>query len=400
MKVLHVNLSPPGKGGIERLLVDFVHRLHSDEFEISLCILGRESETSRELSRHGCKVWCLGRSEDRFDWDLYPRLVRLLSDYRPDVVHIHGNPGLLFAVPAARWVGLQRLVYTCHFSRSGHSWGKHALLGSLLRLVPVRVAVSRAAQRVLAEHYHLPPSMVEVVYNGVDLDRFQPRQHRGSSASAAPVIGFCGVFRPEKQIPLLIEAFARLRGEGRSARLLLVGDGPTMAECSEKVRRYDIEEHVTFAGEQVDVVPFMGQMDIVVLPSREEAMPVALLEAMALGKAVVASDIGGVPEIVEDGVSGLLVRAGDVEQLCSVLGRVLADDGARGRLGEGARRRIEARFSVTRMMGTYAEIYRRIGAARRHTPRIPRSAQPSAEHRVAGKAWGGVRHGLVPWAID
>ena len=371
MRVMHVNLSPPGKGGIERLLVDFYDHLNDAEFEIGLCILGDESEVGRQLAARGCPLWTMHRRTAGFDWSLYPRLAALMRAQRPDVVHIHGNPGLTFGVPAARWAGVRNIVYTCHFSVSSHSAARHAFLGGLLRLVPVHVAVSQAARQVLVDRYYAAPAGVQVVYNGVDLDRFACTP----PATSGPVaIGFCGVFRPEKQLHLLIEAFARLRQRGVPARLLLVGDGPTMAQCRAAAEREGVSSEVEFAGEQTDVRPFVQRMDVFVLPSREEALPVALLEAMALGKAVVASAVGGIPEVVVDSESGLLVPSGDVQRLADALQHLATDPERRRELADNARRRVEARFSLDAMMAQYAAIYRRLaGSVRR-----PELAETSA----------------------
>jgi glycosyltransferase involved in cell wall biosynthesis len=357
VRVLHINLAPPGKGGIERLLVNFFDSLHGDEFEISLCILDGDSETGKQLEGRGCKIWTLHRDPNRFDRSIYPRLTRLLRDYRPDIVHMHGAGCLLFGVPAARWAGIRNLVFTSHSSLLRPFSMRRAVLAGLLRLVSGRVAVSEAARGVLVQNYRVARKTVDVIYNGVDVARFQPAC---SERTSDLTIGFCGVFRPEKQLPLLIEAGAQLRERGFSARLLLVGDGPAMPECRRLVESRKLADAVTFAGEQSDVRPFLEQMDIFVLPSRIEAMPVALLEAMALGKTAVGSAVGGIPEIIEDGVSGLLLQRAEAGELAAVLARLLDDQELRQRLAAAARRRVEEGFSLNRMMSQYADLYRRL----------------------------------------
>jgi len=358
MRILHLHLTAPGKGGIERLLVDFFDQLNGTAFRVSMGILAGPSATAQELAERGCGIEYLHRRTDRFDWGLFPKLVRLLRRHRPDVIHMHTPAALLFGVPAARWLGIRALVYTCHASEPTRSALQFALVGGLLRLVPARVAVSATARRLLANHCRVPSASVQIVYNGVDLDRFAPPTDDG--ASAAPVIGFCGVFRPEKQLPVLIAAFAQMRKQGLPARLLLVGDGPTMPECRARAEQCGVARDVTFAGEQADVRAFLRQMDVFVLPSRNEAMPVALLEAMAMERAVVASNVGGIPEIVTDGATGLLTPAGDETQLSSALMRLVTDASLRRRLGAAARQRVEEHFSLDAMMAQYAAIYRRL----------------------------------------
>jgi glycosyltransferase involved in cell wall biosynthesis len=363
IRVLHLNLAPPGTGGIERLLVSFFDCLHGNDFDISLCILDGESATGKELEARGCKIWTLHRKQDGFDRSIYPRLAGLLQGQRPDIVHMHGSGCLLFGVPAARWAGIGTLAFTSHSSLPQPFSIRRAVLASLLRLVPGRVAVSESARRVLGQNYRLPRSTVNVIYNGVDLARFAPAP-KGPADDLT--IGFCGVFRPEKRVPLLIEAFAQLLERGSKARLLLVGAGNAMVECRQLVERLGIGGRVTFAGEQTDVRPFLQHMDVFVLPSRIEAMPVALLEAMALGKAVIASAVGGIPEIVEDGVSGLLIRTGEVAELAEALDRLQNNAGLRQRLASAARRRMEEKFSLEQMMRQYADLYRKLHQQHAH----------------------------------
>lgn len=359
IRVLHINLAPPGTGGIERLLVNFFDCLHGDDFDISLCILDGESATGKQLEARGCKLWTLHRKRDGFDRGVYPRLTRVLQDYRPDIVHMHGTGCLIFGSPAARWAGIGNLVFTSHSSLLRPFSMRRAVLASLLRWTPGRVAVSEAARRVLVRNYRVSRKSVAVIYNGVDLARFAPTPKNPANEIT---IGFCGVFRPEKRLPLLIEAFAQLRQRGRGARLLLVGDGVAMSECRQLVQSLGIADRVTFAGEQADVRPMLQEMDVFVLPSRIEAMPVALLEAMALEKAVIASAVGGIPEIVEDGVSGLLTRKGEVAELTNALARLQGDGELRQRLASAARRRVEEKFSLEQMMRQYANLYRRLAS--------------------------------------
>jgi glycosyltransferase involved in cell wall biosynthesis len=352
-----LNLAPPGKGGIERLLVSFFESMHGAEFEVSMCILDGESETGRRLRDRGCKIWTMHRRSDRLDRGLYPRLAGLLRDCRPDVIHMHGPACLAFGVPTARWAGIRHLVYTSHSSQSSPFSWRQACLAGLMRLVRGRVAVSAAAKDLFTQNYRVSPRTVEVIYNGVDCARFRPSPEPAPAITNVTV-GFCGVFRSEKRLPLLIEAFASLHGRGLASRLLLVGDGPVMSECRQLVQRLGLGEAVVFAGEQTDVRPFLEQMDLVVLPSSREAMPVAVLEAMALAKTVVACAVGGIPEIIDDGISGSLLRSGEVGEWSDALARLAADPDLRRRLGDGARHRVEEHFSLQRMMAQYARLYR------------------------------------------
>lgn len=357
MRIVHINLSPPGNGGIERLLVDFLRVGQSQGHAVEACVLGSLNAVSQDLINEGYRITALDRSTNGFDWTLHARLAKFLRREKFDVVHLHGNPGVTFGVPAALLSGRWATVYTCHFSESKYPWWRHRLLGSLLDCTRAKVAVSSAARDVLVAKYHQPADHVRVIYNGVDLERFAPRE---SVEPDKLTFGFCGVLRPEKQVPLLIRCFADLLKTGVNARLSIVGDGVEMPRCRETVSQCGIENHVIFHGLQKDIRPFVREMDVFCLPSSQEAMPVALLEAMALGCTPVASDVGGIAEVVEHATSGLLVPSGDAERWFDALCTVARDAGQRHAYSQAARARIEAKFSLREMMSQYDALYRQI----------------------------------------
>ena len=356
MRIVHVNLSPPGYGGIERLLIDFLRYFRGTDFDVELCILGKENELSSTLLADGYHIAHLGRRPGSVDWHLWRRLGRHLAERRCDIVHLHGNPGLMFGVPATRLYARARIVYTCHFSQSPHSFLKHAMLGMLLNSVDRRVAVSRAARDILVQKYHQRSQTIQIIHNGVDTDSF--RYCERDAAARHVVIGFCGLFRREKQIPRLLDSVSALQREGLPVRLSLIGDGPEFTLCRDRAVALGLNGIVTFHGTVPDVRQLISEMDVFVLPSREEAMPVALLEAMAVGCAPVASKVGGIPEVIEHERSGVLVSPDDANALTDTLRRLVTDRTDRLRLGAAARKRIEAEFSLAAMMSNYIELYR------------------------------------------
>jgi glycosyltransferase involved in cell wall biosynthesis len=360
INVAHINLSPLGKGGIERLLVEFFRYFQGHDIQNQFCILDSHNEMSRALVQDGCVIESMERSAKGFDWRVYSRLLRYLRRSKPDIVHIHGNPGLMFGVPAALCAGIKNIVYTCHFSRSRHSRLRHRVLGSLLNRAKACIAVSQAAKDVLVEHYHQSGDRIRIIHNGVDTKKFVPSSDLWLRKELT--VGFCGVFRPEKQIPLLISSVAPLLKQGKVKKLLLVGDGPEMDQCRRAATDLGVQNETEFAGAHADVRPYLRRMDIFVLPSREEAMPVALLEAMSHGCAVVGSQVGGIPEVIEDGVSGLVIPEGNEAALTSRLCDLANDEELRHRYGRAARQRVEDSFSLDAMMDGYAQLYREVAS--------------------------------------
>jgi glycosyltransferase involved in cell wall biosynthesis len=215
----------------------------------------------------------------------------------------------------------------------------------------------------------------EVVHNGIDLAHFSTpgsvrRAQLRRALGFAPnelVIGLCAVFREEKRHADLLAALARLRGLGLPFKVLLVGDGPTRSGIQARRAQLGLDGAVVLAGFQRDVRPFIDACDVMTLTSHSETFPIATLEYMALGKAVVASDVGGMREQLDDGLSGLLYRAGDIDALAAALQR-LVDPVLRQRLGEGALQAVRERFSLDTMLDRYQALFAAL---------LPKSAEPS-----------------------
>jgi glycosyltransferase involved in cell wall biosynthesis len=203
--------------------------------------------------------------------------------------------------------------------------------------------VSDYARTRTARQLGIDESRTVTIYNGVDLDRFVPAPHR--SAGGPPTILVVAHLIREKGVDVLLRAVARL--DHRSARLLVVGDGPELPQLRALATTLGIEDRTEFAGLRDDVPSCLQKADIFVHPAIwAEAFGWTIAEAMASRCAVIASRTGGIPELIVDGETGMLVEPGDPEAIGSALTRLLESPELRARLGEGARRRVEERFSL------------------------------------------------------
>ncbi len=203
---------------------------------------------------------------------------------------------------------------------------------------------------------------IEVIYNFVDTERFAPRRRRDGPLAPAdvPVLMHASNFRPVKNIDTLIRVFARVR-QRRPCRLVLIGDGPEKEHAEDLCRELGVERHALFLGNQDIMEELMPLADVFLLPSLQESFGLVALEAMSAGVPVVASNIGGLPEVVANGQTGFLHDPDDEEgQAASVL-RLLADPALRGRMGRAARRLAERRFGVDEAVDRYERVYRRVG---------------------------------------
>lgn len=304
-------------------------------------------------------------------------VVRRLRTLAPDVLHLQdrraGALGRVLA-PTLRRTGI---VYTLH----GVADGLSDLVAGNVRAAPRRrrdplyyltgeraltrfgggrvVVPSTAVARFAVEHVRLPGAVVDVIHNGVDTDRFRPRAAGEPSDGPLRVV-WLGALAPVKRLDVLLGALGRTPG----AVLRVIGDGPERPAVERLVRTLGLSDRVTLVGHRDDPSDELARGQVFALTSAAENCPLALLQAMASGVPVVASRVGGVPEVVRDGVDGLLVEAGDEAALASALGRLAADRDLRSRLGDAGRRRVRDGFTLDQCVDGLLVSYARAVAER------------------------------------
>ncbi len=284
-------------------------------------------------------------------------LRRYLRETGVSVVHCFDSPSTVFAIPAARWAG----VPVALTSQRGHRDLMPPIVRAGLRLTD-RLADGMVVN-CLAMRDHVVadagwrPERVHLCYNGIDVERFSPGDP--AQAGAAPLtIGVICKQRPEKDLATLVRAFAALARDNAEARLILVGSGPERPKLEALVTELGCAARTHFENETLEVVAWLRRIDIFVLPSLSEAFSNSIMEAMACGCAVVASRVGGNPELVEPGETGELFPAGDSPALAAQLQRLAADPVRRRAMQGAARRRIVERFSKKAAADRMAAIYR------------------------------------------
>jgi glycosyltransferase involved in cell wall biosynthesis len=237
---------------------------------------------------------------------------------------------------AGRWVNSGPL----HGRRPGIAGGSRLVADALVaRRVTCTVAPSRAIGQFLQRELRVPARRVRVLHNGVAIPA--GREHRDGVRTFATASSFA----PCKATPLLVEAFLAVATERPDLRLRMIGDGPERRRCEQLARRADRERQVEFTGYRSDVIAELAQSDVFVLPSLNENLPLALLQAMATGLPCIASDLGGVPEVITEDC-GVLVAPGNIGSLRAAMERLIDEPGLAERLGSAARDRVVEGFSL------------------------------------------------------
>lgn len=345
-----------GISGSENHLLLLLPDLHARGHDVRLVMLhegepGAE-ELAVQLEREGVPVERL-RMRLALDPLAFARVTRSIRRRRPDVVHTHLVHADFHGLPAGRLARAPLLVSTKHgFNPFRGGRGFAAADRAVARLADVHVAISHGLARYLAESEGFDEDAFEIVHYGI-VPGPPP-----TDPPAEPRLAIVGRLIPIKGHDVLLAALARVREELPEATLEIAGDGPFDAELRATVARLGLTDAVSFLGRVSPAAPVFERAAVVVVPSRGEGFGMVALEAMERGRAVVASDVGGLPEIVEDGVSGLVVPPDDPDVLAAALLELLRDPARAAALGAAGRDRALAAFSQDRCTDRVEELYR------------------------------------------
>ena len=327
------------------------------------------------------------------------RLARMIREQRPHILHTHTAKAGAIGRLAAVFAGRARppiVVHTFHGHVLRGYFGRfrtaifRGLERLLARAADTLIAVSPEVRDDLVALKVAPPEKFTVIRLGVELDervaaaaeaRRRTRRIMGIPDSRF-VVGWIGRMTGVKRAVDVLRSFRLLRDRGIDACLCMVGDGPERDEIEQLAGELGIMHDCLFPGYQEDVGPFFAAFDAFVLPSGNEGTPVTAIEALASGCPVVATRVGGVPDVVRDGEDGFLVELGDLETLADRLAQLAADPALRRRMGEAGRERVLPRYAVERLIDDVDGLYRRLleqkgvalSAAAARRPRMPASA--------------------------
>lgn len=365
-----------GVGGAEELILGASTALPAAGVETGVVALTRRGPIADEIAAAGVPVHLASGQPGPRDPAAFIRLVRLLQRERPDVVHTFLITASIYGRMAAFMAGVP-LVLAAEQNVYQQKPKRHALLERALATRTYRVV---ACCEVVGQFYQrqvgVPSSKVAVIYNAV---RFGQRPHAEDRAPAraalglpadAVVLGTLGRLTEQKGQRVLLQAVAQLTTQHPNVILFLAGVGPLRDNLEAEAGRLGIPERVRFLGMRRDRDNLYAAMDIFVLPSQWEGLSLALVEAMGAGRAVVATSVGGNPEVVTDQRTGLLIPPSDINALTDALSGLIADPERRAALGEAAATEARARFSIEEHVSQLAALYRQGLAERGRRPAL------------------------------
>jgi len=355
LNVVHI-IDGLGIGGAERHLVNIVNAMNEDERAV-VCI-GRKP---RGASFHQSLAPAVTQAFIRirsYDWPVSVlKLASFLRRNRTDVVHTHMYRANLYGCLAAKLAKVPVIVTSEHgenpWKSFSHRWLERNIISNI---ADVRLCVSKKILDKRRNIDGVPIEKLRLTVNGTVLPKLGP----GTVQNNVPVIGTVGRLIDAKDYSRLLRAIAILKDKHYKFRVDVVGNGPEMDALKKTTRDLELGDTVQFVGTVTDVDTYYRSFDMFVSSSKREGLPIALLEAMAYGLPIVATDVGASAETVCNGEGGLIVAPNDTTALADALKRLLDDATLRARLGGAARRRVEKHFSVSKLAHDYLSMYRQI----------------------------------------
>ena len=346
-------------GGLETLLVDCVNRMPAHKYRHAIVCLTSYTAFSERITQPGVELYALDKAPG-LGLGTHVALFKLLRTLRPAILHTYNLSTVEYHVAAAL-AGVPVRIHAEHGRDAGDPQGlnrKHNLLRRLMQpFVDRFIPVSGDLQRWLRDVVGLADAKNVAISNGVDTEHYRP----GQAPTGAFVIGTVGRVQDVKHQAGLVDAFIALRAllpqQHDRLRLVIVGDGPLRAQLEAKVAQAGLGAAVTLTGARSDIADQMRSFSLFALSSIAEGTPVTMLEAMACGLPVVSTAVGGIAELVQEGVTGALVPSRDADAMARALAAYAGDSALCARHGAAGRARIEQHYSVAAMVQAYVALY-------------------------------------------
>jgi glycosyltransferase involved in cell wall biosynthesis len=366
LKVLNVTSTRYGIGGVERLLLDLADKFDPAEIEFEYCNLfddaGGDGAFPTALRSAGLKYHQVDGHRMSKVPSMALKLRKIIRDGAFDVVHLHMMKATIVGWLATRGSGV-KAVGTRHYTRK--LIAKHPAPIRLLDVQATKglgaiIAISESVRKDLVAG-GIREDKIRVVHNGIDLAAFDRSLEKAGLSNRWPgefVIGSVGSLTKRKGHRYLIEAFAAIAGEPPNARLVIVGEGPEMVPLETLATELGVGDRVTLTGYDPNVPATLKRFDLYVHSATDEPFGIAILEAMAAGKFVIATSVDGVPEIVQNGITGRLIPSQDADMMAAAIQETGKDLDEVRQSAETARRRVVDKFDISRTAAGYAAIYK------------------------------------------
>lgn len=381
IKILHI--IRPAAGGMKNHLIDLVRFTDRKQYQVEVaCPHGHNLR--EELNALGVRVLPIplkGSISPLSDWQTVFIIARHLKKNQVDILHAHSSKGALVGRLAALIARTPVVVFTAHNSIFYEHWSPlklktMATVEKMLASGTQRIiAVSKALKEEIFKYEGIPESKISIVYNGVDLnkvhldgDKLRVCKNMGIPP-LGQLVGVVARLAPQKGVTYFLKAAALLKNH--QVNFVVIGDGPLRQHLEQEAISLGLENRVFFTGYRSDINKIMPVLDVLVLPSVTEGLPLIILEAMAARRPVVATKVGGVPEVITHGQTGLLVEAKDSHALADAIEQLISNKDMALYIGNSARKLVEQKFTLQQMADTTMNIYQELILKKGLTPGLP-----------------------------
>lgn len=352
-------------GGAERIVYNLVTGINKDLFTPIVCCLDYLGHLGEKLKEKGINIFAMNRKKG-IDFHLIARLTKLMRKYKVSIMHAHSYSPYFYGATSAILTKVPTIIFTEHgrFFPDRKRF-KRIIYNQFLSLFTTQfVAVSEEIKRSLVTYEGIREKKIAIILNGVDLDKFnidiplEKKKKEFNLKSTDKILGLVARLEIRKDIPTLLKAMTNVLKVFPETKLLIVGDGNLQTNLEDLSKELEIYKNVVFCGRREDIPEIMKIIDIYVLSSISEGTSVSLLEAMAAKKPVVATNVGGNPKVIQDGISGILVPPQNPEILAEKIISLLGNPEKCMKMGEEGYKRVKEKFSLQRMVSDYEMLYK------------------------------------------
>ena len=364
IKVLHI-IKSLGRGGAEMLLPETLRVHDRQQFEFHyIYFLPWKNQMEESIRQHGGRVMCIPANNNLQLMMKVSAVARYVKEHQIRLIHAH----LPWAGILARRVGKKcnvPVLYTEHNKQERYHWGTRVMNLLTMNALSTIIAVSGDVATSIRKHKPGLRIPLQTILNGVNTDHFKRNDFNGKAvrdkwkiSSEAPIIGTIAVFRFQKRLDLWMELAKKILDAYPETHFILVGDGPLKEQLRAKRDALGLSERIHMPGLETEVRPYLAALDVYMMTSIFEGLPIALLEAMAMECPIISTDAGGIKEVIRDKEDGFLCSVDHPEALVGQAGRLLADRDLRVKYGALARRRVQQGFSMEKMVKELEALYR------------------------------------------
>ena len=350
-------------GGLQRVVVNLCDNIDKTKFDVAVLCLRELGEFAPEVASLGLNVFHLPQKRNGTDYLGFLKVAKILKKEKVDVIHTHNILPFTDGTMGGMLAGVKRIVHTDHARNFPDKWRYMVAEWIMSHFAYKLVGVSQHTTENLIKFEKISPQKTTTIVNGIDgakydiaIDKGQKRKELGLKETG-PIVGACVRLTEQKGLSYLLEAVQRIKPHFPDISVVVAGEGPLEQRLINQCRDSGIDKNVFFLGPRLDIPEILKLLDIYVLPSVWEGLPMILLEAMAAECPIIASRVGGVPGIIENGLNGSLVEPKNPEALATEITGVLKDRRLRDKYASEGLRVFREKYTVAAMTRQYERLY-------------------------------------------